>query len=672
MRLICTHVNTRLFLLLGLLGLGVPVVARGAEGAADYDAKVRPLLNEFCGKCHGAEKAKGEVNLAKFGDVASIHRDPKLWRNVLTQINERTMPPENKPQPSDAQRAMLIEWIQHTLNNPDPAAFAKDPGRVTLRRLNRFEYNNTVRDLFDVGGRPAEKFPADGAGGAGFDNNADTLFIPPILLEQYLAAADEVLREARTDKLLVVKPDGASKRDSAVQLLSHWAYRVFRRPVTDTELQRYLKLFDVADARGDDFPAAVRLMLKGLLVSPHFLFRVEEDRTASPNPWPVNDFELASRLSYFLWATMPDDELFKLAKEGKLHEPPVLEAQVRRMLKDPKSRALAEGFGTQWLGVRELLTTANPDPQKFPSFNAQVRFSMYDEAVHFVDSVFRDDAPLTTLLDANYTFVNDWLADHYGIKNRIGGGDGRGEMMRRVELKDPSRGGVLALGAVLTVTSYPLRTSPVLRGKWVLEEVLGAPPPPPPPDVPELPKDDSSKDGLSFRKQLELHRKDPNCASCHARMDPLGFGLENYDPVGRWRADLAGEPVDASGVMTTGETFKGPAELKKVLLSRKDEFVRNLTEKMLAYALGRGLEYYDQPTVKEIEGALARDGYKSSTLVLEIVKSYPFRYRRNAAPQAAPAVDSGKKGEASAAATAGTGDETESEESGEEESGTDE
>jgi hypothetical protein len=204
--------------------------------------------------------------------------------------------------------------------------------------------------------------------------------------------------------------------------------------------------------------------------------------------------------------------------------------------------------------------------------------------------------------------------------------------MRRVELKDANRGGVLGLGAVLTVTSYPLRTSPVLRGKWVLEEVLGAPPPPPPPDVPELPKDDSSKDGLSFRRQLELHRKEAQCAACHNRMDPLGFALENYDAVGRWRTELAGEPVDASGVMTSGESFNGPAELKKVLLGRRQEFVRNLTEKLLAYALGRGLEYYDQPTVKEIGDALARNEYKSSTLVLEIVKSYPFRYRRNAAP----------------------------------------
>ena len=606
-----------------------------ADGPADFDGKVRPLLETYCYPCHAGEKVKSDVNLGGYKDVVSIQRDPKQWRQVLTQLNERTMPPEKKPQPSDEERALLVNWIQHTLTNLDPSKFAKDPGRVTVRRLNRFEYNNTIRDLFDfgdVGGiRPADAFPADGAGGAGFDNNADTLFVPPILMEQYLSAAAEVLKQVRNDRLLVANPEGGvSKRDAAKKNVAHYARRAFRRPVGDAEVERYLKLFDAADARGDSFPDAVRLALKGVLVSPHFLFRVEQDRE-SKEPWPVGDYELASRLSYFLWSTMPDEELLKAAEDGKLHEPAVLEAQVRRMLKDPKSKALAESFGAQWLGVRDLLTTASPDPQKFPKFNAQLRYSMFDEAVLFVDSVFRDDAPLTTLLDANYTFVNDWLAEHYGIENKVGGGDGRGELMRRVELKDGRRGGVLGLAAVLTVTSYPLRTSPVLRGKWVLQEVLGAPPPPPPPDLPELPKDDAHQNGLSFRKQLELHRKEAACASCHNRMDPIGFGLENYDPVGRWRTELAGEAVDATGVMNTGESFTGPAELKKVLLNRREQFVRNLTEKMLAYALGRGLEYYDQPTVKEITDGLAKNGYKSSTLVLEIVKSYPFRYRRNAA-----------------------------------------
>ena len=665
--------GVRLAAVVGVLLAGAMRASAAAEKApASYDDEIKPLLDDYCFRCHGTVKPKHGVNLERFQDLTSIHREPKLWRSVLTQLNERTMPPEDKAQPSEEERALLIEWIQHTLNNPDPSAFAKDPGRVTIRRLNRFEYNNTVRDLFDVAARPAESFPADGAGGAGFDNNADTLFIPPILMEQYLAAADAVLKEARDDRLLVARPsESLPKAEAAEKVLYHWTFQAFRRPVNHEVVEKYLRLFHLADRRGDAFPDAIRLALKGVLVSPHFLFRVEKDNPeAGTEPWEVDDFELASRLSYFLWSTMPDDALFELAKAGRLRDPATLEAQVRRMLKDPKSKALAESFGTQWLGVRDLLTTANPDPQKFPQFNAQLRFSMYDEAVAFVDSVFRDDAPLTTLIDANYTYVNDWLADHYGIKNRIGGGDGRGEVLRRVELKDGNRGGVLGLGAVLTVTSYPLRTSPVLRGKWVLEEILGAPPPPPPPDVPELPKDDSKHGGLSFRQQLELHRKQAQCASCHNRMDPLGFGLENYDAVGRWRTELAGEPVDASGVMTTGETFAGPAELKKVLLSRKGEFVRNVTEKMLAYALGRGLEYYDQPTVKEITDRLAANEHKSATLVLEVVRSYPFRYRRNATPAtvaapaqaqgpgAAPAESGGKKDQSTGGANpAGESDE---------------
>ncbi len=603
-----------------------------SPGSLEKD--IRPLLDQYCFSCHNAEKAKSGVNLAKFADVPSIQRDSKLWRGVLEQLNDRAMPPENKPQPSDAERLRLVEWVQHTLTHLDPAAFEKDPGRVTLRRLNRFEYNNTVRDLFDVAVKPADTFPVDAGGGAGFDNNADTLFVPPILLEQYLSAADAVLEDAGTKKLLPVRPDDkVSKRDAAKQTIAGHARRAFRRPVPDAELEPFLKLFDLADQRGDDFEASVKLALKAILVSPHFLFRVEADKTDATDAWEVSDYELATRLSYFLWSTTPDDELLDVAAAGKLRDSAVLEQQVRRMLNDGKSKALGEGFGTQWLGIRELLTTINPDPERFPKFTAALRYSMYDEAVLFVDSVFRDDAPLTTLVDADYAFVNDWLTEHYGIDNRVGGGDAEGELMRRITLPDRNRGGVLSLGAVLTVTSYPLRTSPVLRGKWVLEQILGTPPPPPPPDVPELPKDEKSIAGMSLRKQLEVHRDNPNCASCHNRMDPIGFGLENFDAVGRWRTKIADDDVDSTGVMPGGESFSGPAELKKVLLARKDAFVRNVTEKMLGYALGRGLEYYDQPTVKEITDALAEDGYKSSTLVMGIVKSHPFRYRRNPKPE---------------------------------------
>jgi hypothetical protein len=393
-------------------------------------------------------------------------------------------------------------------------------------------------------------------------------------------------------------------------------------------------LFERLRRENQPFAVALRLPLKAVLVSPNFLFRIEEDRPQSKsiadNGYPVSHYELATRLSYFLWSSMPDDELFHLATENKLHEDATLDQQVRRMLKDPKSKAMAEYFGGQWLGVNALLTTANPDRDKFKKYTPQIRDSFYAQAIEFVDSIFREDRSITTLIDSDYTYLNEPIARLYQIP------DIKGEEMRRVPLKNPVRGGILGLGAVHVITSFPLRTSPVLRGKWILETVLGAPPPPPPPDVPKLPEDDtpSATQGattttLSIRQRLEQHRADPNCTSCHARMDPLGFGLENFDPIGRWRTDLAGQPIDTLGTLSTGETFTGPAELKAILLKKKDDFARTLTQKLLAYALGRGLEFYDEAPVKKITDQLAKSDYKSTALVIEIVNSYPFRYRRN-------------------------------------------
>ena len=609
-----------------LLGLCFPSV-EAADTPSDFQKDIQPLLTTYCLKCHTGEKAKGDTDLAAFTDVPSIQKNPKLWQTALDQLNERTMPPDKKPQPTPEERQRIIDFIQHALTSHDPTTTVKDPGRVTIRRLNRAEYNNTIRDLFAVHTNPADQFPADGSGGGGFDNNADTLFIPPILMEQYFEAATQVLNDAPDKTLFIAQPgDALPKRDAAKKILEHFAFRAFRRPVKEEETAKLLKLFDHADARGDSFEKSIKLALKAILVSPQFLFRVEQDQPTS-DPYPVSDYELATRLSYFLWASMPDDELFNLAKEKKLHDPAVLETQVRRMVKDEKFRAFAENFGGQWLGFRTLLTTAQPDRERFPQYTAALRDNMFEEAVLFIDSVFRDDAPITTLIDADYTFVNDRLARHYDIKSRVGGHEGEG--MRRIKLDNPNRGGVLTLGATLVTTSFPLRTSPVLRGRWVLDEILGSPPPPPPPDAGTLPEDDKQTDGLTFRQRLELHRSKPECASCHARMDPLGFGLENFDPVGRWRTTQADKPIDAIGTLTTGETFKTPAELKKILATRKDAFARALTEKVLAYALGRGVEHYDHPTLTDITKTLSTSNLKSQTLLIEIARSYPFRHRRN-------------------------------------------
>jgi hypothetical protein len=321
---------------------------------------------------------------------------------------------------------------------------------------------------------------------------------------------------------------------------------------------------------------------------------------------------------------MPDEELFRLAGQNRLHDPKILQAQVERMIRDPKSEVFAESFASQWLRVRELKTAAQPDPQRFPNYTPALRDAMYREVIAFFDSVVRENRNLLNLLAADYTFLNSDLATLYGI-------DGiQGEQLRKVKLTDTKRSGILGMAAVLTLTSYPQRTSPVLRGKWVLEEILGTPPPPPPPLVKSLPPDDAPVEGLTLRQRLEKHREQPECAACHLRMDPLGFGLENFDPIGRWRTQIGEQAVDASGVLPGGQKFEGPVELRKILLNRKQEFIRNVTQKMLAYGLGRGLEYYDTPSVNEIEKALADNDYRSSVLITEIVKSFPFQFRRNA------------------------------------------
>ncbi|WP_160164531.1 DUF1592 domain-containing protein [Pedosphaera parvula] len=620
-----------MYSLIGVLLLGVqPASAADAVAHPDpFKEEIRPLLDQYCAKCHGPDKAKAGVNFSSFTNSISVYHDIKLWEKVVAKVRDEDMPPEGKPQPTVEQRKQMVAWIEKSLKDLEEGRLPKDPGRVLIHRLSKTEYNCTVRDLLGVDSNPADKFPTEGGGGGGFDNNADTMFIPPILMERYLAAATEILDAAHHDKIFFAKKNiFNSDRATAKKIIAHFALQGFRRPAQKEEVDRLLSIYDTARKQGQDYEAAVKTALKGILVSPKFLFRVEQDRESS-QPYPVSDYELASRLSYFLWSSMPDDELFALASKNKLHEPAVLEQQVQRMLRDRKSKVFSDSFAGQWLRVRELKTSAQPDTNKFPEYTPALRDAMYAEVIEFFNSVVQEDRSVMDILDANYTYLNEDLAQLYGI-------DGvHGRELQKVELKDANRGGVLGMSAVLTMTSYPLRTSPVLRGKWVLEQILGTPPPPPPPLVQSLPPNDHPVDGLTLRQQLEKHRSNPNCAGCHSKMDPLGFGLENFDAIGRWRAEIEQKPVDASGVMPSGEKFTGPAELKKVLLNRKDDFARNLTEKMLAYALGRGLEYYDVPTVKEITKKLAESNYRSSVLIAEIVKSYPFQYRRNQPTQQA-------------------------------------
>jgi mono/diheme cytochrome c family protein len=405
------------------------------------------------------------------------------------------------------------------------------------------------------------------------------------------------------------------------------ARRAWRRPVTAAEIDKLAGFAKMAQEDGDSFEKSMRVALEAILVSPHFLFRIETDPTPnSLTSHPVGDFELASRLSYFLWSSMPDEELFRAAAEHKLRKPDVLDAQVKRMLADPKSARLVDNFAGQWLELRNL-DSVKPDPQRFPQFDDELRAAMRRETELFFDSIVREDRSILDFIDAKYTFLNERLAKHYGIPGVTG------SEFRRVELDGTQRSGILTQASILTVTSYPNRTSPVLRGKFLLENILNSPPPPPPPDAGVL---DESKVNLNgtVREQFEQHRSHPQCAGCHVRMDPLGFSFENYDAIGSWRTNEGKFTVDASGKLPDGRQFSGAADLKTILRDSKDDFAQCLSEKMLTYALGRGLEKYDRAAVREITRKVAEHDYRFSAMMLAIAESAPFQMRRGEAPAA--------------------------------------
>jgi hypothetical protein len=391
--------------------------------------------------------------------------------------------------------------------------------------------------------------------------------------------------------------------------------------VTRADIEPLYAFYEKGRADGD-FESGIQTAIEAMLVSPEFLFRIERDLpgTETGTAHPISDIELASRLSFFLWSTLPDAELLDLAERGRLKDAAVLERQVRRMLDDPRADTLVSNFAGQWLHLRNV-ETVKPDPVIFP-FDEALRQSFLTETALFVSSIFREDRSLLDLLSADYTFVNQRLAEHYGIPRVYG------SQFRRVTLADANRRGLLGQGSVLTVTSYPNRTSVVQRGKWILENLLGTPPPPPPPDVPELKAAPHGK-VLSMREQMQVHRANAVCAACHGRMDPIGFALENFDGVGRWRGEDAGAAIDASGKLPDGTEFQGPAGLSQLLLNKyRDDFVRTATEKLLTYALGRGVEYYDYPTIRSITREAAGDNYRISSWILAIVKSTPFRMKR--------------------------------------------
>jgi mono/diheme cytochrome c family protein len=721
-------------------------VAQAAPPGDAFTTTVQPFLRRNCVACHNDKLTSGELNLAQYLTVttSTALKDRDRWELVAQKLRAGEMPPKSSARPPADQVASLVNWVESTYARLDRDA-PTDPGRVTAHRLNRYEYNNTVRDLLGLDLQASDDFPVDPYG-YGFDNIGDVLSLSPVLTEKYLKAAEHIaniaipslepmkpvmsrylaertgqarqlhiqtihefpvdgeytLRSAWFQGLKIgtklegrlyldgkeisqhplsvftemdrgfqtpgvhvtagrhkIEADiaydgflkdppyleyiqvygpgkqtppqatpnyrrifvcGTHTAECARRIIEPLAHRAYRRPVGTRELDELSGLVRMAQDRGDSFENGIRVALEAILINPNFLFRIERDPAGAASTHRISDLELASRLSYFLWSSMPDDELLGVAEKDRLHLPDVLHAQMKRLLEDSRSRALVDNFGGQWLQFRNL-DVLKPDAKKFPTFDAGLREAMRTETELFFGAVVREDRSILDFLDGRFTYLDERLAKHYGM-------DGvTGREFRRVEVDGVQRSGVLTQASVLTVSSYPTRTSPVIRGKWVLENLLDTPPPPPPPDVPPL---DEAAVGttISLREQLEKHRSNAVCAGCHARMDPIGFGLENYDAIGRYRTSEGKFSVDSSGVLPNGKSFAGAGELKTILRGDAQTFTRALSAKLLTYALGRGLESYDRSAIATVTNRVQQDGYRFSALVQAIVDSVPFQMRK--------------------------------------------
>jgi hypothetical protein len=774
-----------------LVGSGLLFVMPAHAAPDSFAQKGAPFLQKYCVSCHGAQKPKGGISLHGYKDGAAVLQARRDWKTILSRIKDGEMPPPKSKQPAAKEREQFLATVGNLFSAAD--ALPPDPGRRTLRRLNRAEYNNTIRDLLGIDFRPADDFPSDDVG-HGFDNIADVLTLSPVLMERYLDAADHIARtaipqsaakpplrrmisrfcepaspkvpqvqfrpicasekdavfsgpmntpariepdgeyimrvrlfaksadgkpvpvalvltgknlsapsppeeiakldgtavnvlkggavlkvgevtgtdeksaqileakfknisgaeriaiaafkpaegqppptlyveyleyegpmdarNAATKALMVLAP-GKPAQEQTREILGRFATRAWRRPVTNEELDRLVKLVNYAMGHNDTWEEAMRRAVSGILASPKFVFRIEDDdQPNNPQPHPISDYQLASRLSYFLWSSMPDDELMKLAGEKQLAAN--LDSQVKRLLRDKRADAFVENFGLQWLQLGRL-TQHNADAKTFPQWKSELRAAMLEETRRFFGEIMREDRPIFDLLEGEFTYVTRPLAQLYEIK-----GDFKPDVWQRVSLAGTPRGGLLTQASVLTVTSNPSRTSPVKRGKWILEQILGAPPPPAPPDIPSI--DDNNRKELTgtFRQKLEQHRANPACASCHTKMDAYGFALENFNGIGAWRTqDETGAAIDTSGNLS-GKPVAGLSDMRALLRDHKDVFARNLTEKMLIYALGRGLESYDEPTIERIVAGLKKDDYRFSSLVTGVARSAPFSMRRGA------------------------------------------
>ena len=580
--------------------------------------------------------AVGDPSQQPYEEIYRAPRDP--FKGVRNERVSDELPFDSRAGlsvehyfPVDADYVFKVRFrgLQPSIEIPDPNAFevrlAVTAGLHTVGVTSPRE--NTKAEIEGPGIRAPASFVRDvptavdvrldGQRVKRFDVPGDGLEVGQVMIGGPFNVTGRGVTPSRSKIFVCRTRDDACART----ILTALSRRAFRRAVSSDDVEPLVQLYSTG-RRGRDFEAGIQKAIQALLTSPEFLFRAEQDppKAAPGSVYRVSEVELASRLSFFLWSSIPDDQLLDLAAGGRLSDPVVFERQVRRMLQDRRADALVTNFAGQWLHLRNV-ETVQPDPVIFP-FDEQLRQAFSDETRLLFASIVREDRSILDVLTADYTYLNQRLAEHYGVKNIYG------SQLRRVPVSDPNRRGLLGHGSILTLTSYPNRTSVVQRGKWVLENLLGTPPPPPPPDVPQL---QPSRDGqaLTMREQMEAHRASPVCSSCHARMDPIGFALENYDGVGKWRTEDAGAPIDARGTLPDGTEFRGGAGLTDLLLTKyKDDVVRTATEKLLTYALGRGVEYFDAPTVRAIARDAAKDDYRFSSLVLAVTTSRPFRMRR--------------------------------------------
>lgn len=656
-----------------VLLVGAPDTAKAEiVGIEGYYEEFLPMLEKHCLECHGREKVKGDVDFTKLTNRSQILGQDDLWRRVREAIEFEDMPPRPGKTgftPDDGER--MIAYVRNRLESVDLTSEEfRHPGPSFIRQLTAYEYMRTMRDLVRMEDIPfgrlgiEQSYPKEGHQ---FVNQALGLAFTHEQFDRYLRTGEEILKQLFGDEtgawrrtgnahrkyrnaaeealpeIVFARPadkgeEGPTTGEAARQVLERFATRAFRRPVREAETEGLLGIFRESMAREGTYDESLMAAMSAVLASPHFLLRTESNQApaGSDEVYPITGTELATRLSYFLWSSMPDDRLRELGASGELLQEDVLLTEVDRMLEDERAGALTEHFAYQWLQLKLMGLPSLPTRKGFPDLTDDLERAFRREMEVFFDHLRTEDHPITDLLQSDYTYVTRELAEFYGIEDpalkkiKKSGRNDDPELVRVALKPEHHRGGVLGMGGFLWMTSHESRTMPTHRGLWILEVVLGTPPPPPPPEAGAFAApEEGAPEPKNFREKLEMHASDESCAGCHARIDPLGFALENFDAIGAWRTEENGDPVDNAGELPTGEKFTGFAELREVILSRKDRFTRNFVTQLLQYALGREALPTDRGTIELIARDVEENDHRFSKVIEGIVMSRAFRHRTN-------------------------------------------